>query len=185
MGICWTKDDCRILTCDDCGAIYDWNILTGTRLFDCVTKENEYLSLTLTNFASSTFAITKSGYLLELLEGNIVHQVQCNSCCNETTLTNMALSAICATNHNSVLLIGSCNGCICEFKFPLENDQTAGNQFQVKRLVPGISSRKVRCASHIHSLHVIYLKFIPPPHPKGLLSQCLSGMHVLIIKLGS
>lgn len=151
LSILWTNDDSRILSSDDGGAIYEWDISTGTRIFDCVEKENEYLSMTRTKMSAlSTYVITKGGLLQEVLEGNIVHQVYCDirssrflnigrdrqhQCYHEMSNENAALSAICASNFNLLLFVGDNSGYIHELELPLEGDQTTGNQFQTKRLV--------------------------------------------------
>lgn len=113
-GLLWAKDDKRIISSDDGGAIYEWEISTGNRLFDCVEKEFEYIDVVATKDISWTIVLSKCGSLRDVADGSIINEMKC--------IATSSFSAMSTTNYSSLLIAGTANGYLIEIDLPF-NEQ--------------------------------------------------------------
>lgn len=90
------------MSSDDGGAIYEWEISTGNRLFDCVEKEMDYVDIMSTNNISSTITLSKCGRLRDITDGIIISETKCT--------IDSVFSAISMTNHSRLIVAGTLNG---------------------------------------------------------------------------
>lgn len=111
LDLLWNKDDTHIFSSDDCGAIYEWDIATGKRLFDCVEKEFQYVGIAADKETSSIIALSKCGHLREVIEGNVLYEKECGGSGPFTSLSS--------TNLNPILLAGDFHGSLYDFAVPI------------------------------------------------------------------
>lgn len=106
----WTQNDRHIVSCDDAGAIYEWNIDRAERIYDCVEKENLYVSST--RIAPEfLFVASSNGWLQEICTGEVANEIQ---------LENMgSITSVCGLNTLGSLFIGDDCGKLQIITLPL------------------------------------------------------------------
>lgn len=120
------QDDRQLVSCDESGAIYEWDLARGRRAYDCVDKDNEYVSLSSAKCnGQSTFAVSRNGILREVLAGDIVAELKYGS--------GASFTSMCAMNASRFLVIGDRAGNLYQIGLPLS--ESMHDEYSINRWV--------------------------------------------------
>uniref|UniRef100_A0A8C0V724 Cilia and flagella associated protein 57 n=1 Tax=Cyanistes caeruleus TaxID=156563 RepID=A0A8C0V724_CYACU len=106
----WSADDTKFVSCDTHGAVYEWNLLTGKKVSECVLKTCIYSSISLTYDAKIIFAVGSDQTLKEISESSIQHEVPAY----DVVYTTVAVS-----RSGRLIFVGTSLGTIRAMKYPL------------------------------------------------------------------
>lgn len=109
LDLLWTDDDRVLVSCDDSGAIYRWELATGNRINDNVNKDHEYVALVYDGPAA--YVLSKNGLLQQMLDGKVIDAVELDG--------RSALTAMCGMNSVGVLVIADSGGRMYQMGLPI------------------------------------------------------------------
>ncbi|CAF4226817.1 unnamed protein product, partial [Adineta steineri] len=112
--IIWCKNDSILISCGTDGMIYMFNIFTGMRENEIITKQFRYIGITVTNDCNRIYAITSDSTI------KIFHHTNLEQ---EWSIENNFLpSAICLSKSERLLYVGMTHGIIRIYTIPFTND---------------------------------------------------------------
>ncbi|CAF1482554.1 unnamed protein product [Adineta steineri] len=112
--IIWCKNDSILISCGTDGMIYMFNIFTGMRENEIITKQFRYVGITVTNDCNRIYAITSDSTI------KIFHNTNLEQ---EWSIENNFLpSAICLSKSERLLYVGMTHGIIRIYTIPFTND---------------------------------------------------------------
>ncbi|XP_030311238.1 cilia- and flagella-associated protein 57 isoform X1 [Calypte anna] len=106
----WSTDDARFFSCDTHGAVYEWNLLTGERLSECLLKSCMYSSIALSSDAEIIFAVGSDQTLKEISGSSIQHEVPA---------FGAIYTAVAVSHSGHMVFVGTSLGSIRAMKYPL------------------------------------------------------------------
>lgn len=111
LSVAWSKDDKRLVSCGDDGAIYEWDNESGERCGESVQKGLIYTSVSLTvdNFI---YATANNGTFREISESEIIREITPKPGAT-TPLTCGALA-----RSDLMLFVGNEKGALYNIKVP-------------------------------------------------------------------
>lgn len=110
LGLTWSSDDEFIVSCGNDGAVYEWELSTGTRTNECIQKGTEYRSVALTKDIVSTYAVTDTGVLREISKSDIVREIK--------PPHNTAMTCVELARSDLVMFIASVDGHLYNIQIP-------------------------------------------------------------------
>lgn len=113
LSVSWTKNDKYLISGGNEGAIYQWEIETGTRLQEIVQKGTQYVSVCSTfNEPISMFAVTNSGLLREFQNSEIIRELTIPS------TSKAKLTDVCLARSDSIMFVGNECGDLINVQLP-------------------------------------------------------------------
>lgn len=106
----WSNDDRYLVSSGDDGAIYQWCMLSGDRINECVEKGIKYRSLALTH-DRSTYVCTDTGVFREIHNSDVIREIDPN---DGIPLTKLSLS-----RSDLMLFVGTESGNLYNIQLPL------------------------------------------------------------------
>lgn len=111
LNVSWSKDDKRLVSCGNDGAIYEWEIETGKRCGESVQKDLIYTSVALTA-ENVIYASANNGVFREIFESEIVREII------PKPDTNIPITTIAVARSDLILFIGNENGSLYNVQVP-------------------------------------------------------------------
>lgn len=108
--LAWSLDDKRLVSSGTEGAVYEWELDTGTRLNECVQKGIEYRKVAVTNDMESIYVITDGGLVREMANSDIKREIK--------TPGLPPLSSIALSRSNLVMFLSSEKGHLYNVQLP-------------------------------------------------------------------
>lgn len=112
--IFWCKNDSKLLTCSLDGMIYIFNILTGIRESEIITKQYHYIGIAVTNDCNYIYAITTDSSIKIFNQTNLEQELAIEK--------DFLPSTICLSKSERLLYIGMTHGIIRIYTIPLRFD---------------------------------------------------------------
>lgn len=94
----------------DDGAVYEWNVITGTRNNECIEKNTIYKSLQVTSDMSAIYVVTSCGLLREMTKSTITREIKFPD--------NCPLTSISMTRSDLVMFVASKHGHLFNVQIP-------------------------------------------------------------------
>lgn len=111
LGIAWSKDDMRLVSCGNDGAIYEWEVETGQRRGESVQKGLIYTSVALTA-ENAIYASANNGVFREIFESEIVREI------NPKPGSTVPLTCIALARSDLILFMGNDKGSLYNVQVP-------------------------------------------------------------------
>ncbi|KAJ9581157.1 hypothetical protein L9F63_023662, partial [Diploptera punctata] len=105
----WTRKDNMMISCGTEGAIYEWDIVTGARVNEVITKEVIYTGVVAINSGDVTYA-TGSDYCITEVSQSTVMSV--------TKVGDRQPDCILLSRSNLMMFLGDINGSILSVTYP-------------------------------------------------------------------
>lgn len=67
----WTHRDLKLVSCGVEGAIYEWDVPSGTRVGEIITKQRTFNSITVTTDGKTSFGTDSDGCITEVSESTV------------------------------------------------------------------------------------------------------------------
>lgn len=71
MGLVWTPDDKKLVSCGQEGAVYEWDMTFAKRIGEVVNKGISYSDCNITSDGKFIYAVGNDGLLKEITESNV------------------------------------------------------------------------------------------------------------------
>ena len=72
----WTQKDNKMVSCGTDGAIYEWDIVTGTRVNEIITKEVIYTGVVATNSGEISYGTGNDYCITEVSQSTVMHTLR-------------------------------------------------------------------------------------------------------------
>ncbi|PSN49348.1 hypothetical protein C0J52_04287 [Blattella germanica] len=105
----WTKGDNKMVSCGNDGAIYEWDLVSGTRVHEIITKEVIYSGVVSLTSGDVSYATGTDMCITEVSNSTVVSTMPVG----EEQLENIVLS-----RSNLMMFLGNANGSILSVTFP-------------------------------------------------------------------
>jgi len=112
--ILWCKNDSILISCGTDGIIYIFNIFTGMRENEIITKQFRYIGIAVTNDCNRIYAITSDSSIKIFNQINLEQEWSIEK--------NFIPSTICLSKSERLLYIGMTHGIIRVYTLPLTSD---------------------------------------------------------------
>lgn len=109
LSLAWSHDDNFIISSDNAGAIYEWDITTGQRGRECIQKGIKYRSLAFTR-STSIYACTNTGVFREIQNSDVVREI--------TPFCSVPLTCIALARSDLMLFMSSEKGHLYNIQIP-------------------------------------------------------------------
>ncbi|CAF3625422.1 unnamed protein product [Rotaria sordida] len=110
----WCKNDSILISCGTDGMIYMFNIFTGMRESEIITKQYRYIGIAVTNNCNRIYAITSDSNIKIFNNTNLEQECPIEN--------GFIPSAICLSKSERVLYVGMTHGIIRVYTTPLKFD---------------------------------------------------------------
>jgi WD40 repeat protein len=110
--VIWCKNDSNLLSCGIDGMIYLFNIFTGIRENEIITKQFHYIGIAITNDCNYIYAITLDSTIKIFNHTNLEQEWSIEK--------NFIPSAICLSKSERFIYIGMTNGIIRVYTIPFK-----------------------------------------------------------------
>ncbi|XP_022254877.1 cilia- and flagella-associated protein 57-like, partial [Limulus polyphemus] len=106
----WSWDDYRLVSCGMDGAVYEWDIFSGTRSGESVLKTCSYTDVSISSDGKTTFAVGTDKTIKEISDSQIIRKAE---------MGNVVLTTVALSHSGRMLFGGTNNGLLRTFRFPL------------------------------------------------------------------
>ncbi|PNF35437.1 Cilia- and flagella-associated protein 57 [Cryptotermes secundus] len=107
----WTQQDMKLVSCGTEGALYEWDMSSGTRIGEIITKGCIFSSAAATTDGKTSFGTGIDGSLMEVTGSTITQTIN---------LTGQQLDCIVLSRSNQMMFLAAHNGSVLSVKYPLQ-----------------------------------------------------------------
>ncbi|KAJ1523827.1 hypothetical protein ONE63_010385 [Megalurothrips usitatus] len=119
----WTPDDLKLISCGLEGAVYEWEVATGSRISEVITKSCGYSDICVTTDGKSIYSVGSDGYIKEMTGSQIVREVVVG---DVKKMDSVKLDAVVLSRSNLMLFTAGLHGVIYSVKYPLTDPAIYG-----------------------------------------------------------
>ncbi|XP_076326508.1 cilia- and flagella-associated protein 57-like [Tachypleus tridentatus] len=106
----WSTNDHQLVSCGMDGAVYEWDVLSGTRSGESVLKTCSYTGVSTSSDGKTTFAVGTDRTIKEISDSQIIREAE---------MGNVVLTTVALSHSGRMLFGGTNNGLLRAFYFPL------------------------------------------------------------------